>query len=150
MVSHEIRTPLNAVGGATALLGGTLLNEEQRELVALLEAGCSHVICIIEDILLHGSLMNGAFTVAREPVDLSRAVLDPAWRMVAMQPAVRAKLDSLRLSRSVAEDVPLEIYGDATRLTQVVVNLLSVRTCNPFACSASAPRSSLPGFRRAE
>ncbi len=35
----QIRTPLNAVGGATALLAGTALDEEQRELVALLEAG---------------------------------------------------------------------------------------------------------------
>jgi signal transduction histidine kinase len=125
MVSHEIRTPLNAVGGATALLGGTPLNEEQRELVALLEAGCAHVILIVEDILLHGSLVSGAFSVARERVALSRAVLDPAWRMVAMQPAARAKLASLRLSRSVAEDVPPVILVDATRLTQVIVNLLS-------------------------
>ena len=125
MVSHEIRTPLNAVGGATALLGGTPLNEEQRELVALLEAGCAHVILIVEDILLHGSLVSGAFSVARERVSLSRAVLDPAWRMVAMQPASRKKLAWLRLSRSVAEDVPRVVLGDATRLTQEITNLLS-------------------------
>jgi hypothetical protein len=48
MVSHEIRTPLNAVGGASALLADTPLNSEQRELVALLEAGTAHVVLIIE------------------------------------------------------------------------------------------------------
>ena len=125
MVSHEIRTPLNAVSGATALLSGTPLNEEQRELVALLEAGCSHVIVIVEDILLHGSLVSGAFSVARERVTLARAVLDPSWRMVAMQPAARAKMATLRLSSVVAPDVPPVVLGDATRLTQMIVNLLA-------------------------
>ena len=125
MVSHEIRTPLNAVGGATALLSGTPLNEEQRELVALLEAGCSHVIVIVEDILLHGSLVSGAFSVARERVTLVRAVLDPSWRMVAMQPAARAKMATLHLSSVVAPDVPPVVLGDATRLTQMIVNLLA-------------------------
>ncbi len=70
------------MGGATALLSGTPLNEEQRELVALLEAGTSHVVLIIEDILLHGALVSGAFRVARERLELARVVLDPAWRMV--------------------------------------------------------------------
>ena len=125
MVSHEIRTPLNAVGGATTLLSGTPLNEEQRELVALLEAGCAHVILIVEDILLHGSLVSGAFSMARERVPLARAVLDPAWRMVSMQPAAQAKMSSLHMSRSVAPDVPAAVTGDATRLTQVIVNLLA-------------------------
>ena len=125
MVSHEIRTPLNAVGGATALLSGTPLNEEQRELVALLEAGCSHVIVIVEDILLHGSLVSGAFSVARERVTLARSVLDPSWRMVAMQPAARTKMVTLHLSSVVAPDVPPVVLGDATRLTQMIVNLLA-------------------------
>ena len=141
MVSHEIRTPLNAVGGATALLGGTPLNEEQRELVALLEAGCAHVILIVEDILLHGSLVSGAFNVARERVSLSRAVLDPAWRMVAMQPAARAKMESLHLSRDVAADVPPVIIGDATRLTQVIVNLLANSVRASYCCRSRFARS---------
>jgi hypothetical protein len=47
----QIRTPLHAVGGATALLADTPLNDEQRELVALLNAGTSHVVSIIEGAL---------------------------------------------------------------------------------------------------
>jgi signal transduction histidine kinase len=118
MVSHEVRTPLNAVSGATALLCGTRLDDEQRELVALLEAGTAHVVLIVEDILLHGSLTSGAFVVAREPVALSRAVVEPSWRMVTMQASQRAKLASLRISRAIAPGVPRVIMGDATRLTQ--------------------------------
>ena len=50
MVSHEIRTPLNAVNGATAMLLDTApLTSEQRELLALLDAGANHVVLIVED-----------------------------------------------------------------------------------------------------
>jgi signal transduction histidine kinase len=113
------------VGGATALLACTPLNDEQSELVALLEAGTSHVVAIIEDILMHGTLVSGSFPVAREPLDLARAVLDPAWRMICMQHSQRAKLASLRMRRDVADDVPAVIVGDSTRLIQVVTNILN-------------------------
>jgi signal transduction histidine kinase len=46
----QIRTPLNAVQGATALLQDTApLSGEQRELLALLEAGANHVVVIVND-----------------------------------------------------------------------------------------------------
>jgi signal transduction histidine kinase len=112
------------VGGATALLAGTTLDAEQRELVALLEAGTAHVVLIVDDILLHGALVSGAFPVVREPLSLARGVLEPAFRMVSLQRPQRAKLASLRLSRAVAPGVPQVVLGDATRLTQVVTNLL--------------------------
>jgi len=125
MVSHEIRTPLNAISGAAALLAATSLDTEQRELVTLLETGTAHVVLIVEDILIAGALASGAFAVARERLQLRTAVLDPAWRMIQMQRSQQEKLRSLRLTRTVAPDVPQEVVGDSTRLTQVLTNTLS-------------------------
>jgi signal transduction histidine kinase len=125
MVSHEIRTPLNAVSGAAALLARTPLDGEQAELVSLLEAGTAHVVLIVEDILIAGALASGSFAVARERLALAAAVVEPAWRMVAMQRGQQAKLRALRLSRDVAGGVPGMIVGDSTRLTQVLTNILS-------------------------
>jgi signal transduction histidine kinase len=79
----------------------------------------------VEDILLHGALVSGAFPVAREPLDLARGVIEPAWRMVLMQQSQRQKLERLQMTRAVAEDVPALIIGDGTRLTQVMTNVLS-------------------------
>jgi signal transduction histidine kinase len=47
-----------------------------------------------------------------------------------MQRSQRAKLCELHMTHSVAEDVPAVIMGDSTRLTQVMINILSnaVRT----------------------
>lgn len=91
----------------------------------MLEAGTTHVVAIVDDVLIAGALASGAFTVARERLCLETRVLDPAWRMVAMQRSQREKLQRLRLSRSAAPDVPAEIMGDGTRLTQVLVNIIS-------------------------
>ena len=102
---------------------GAYLAEVQRRGIG--QRSNASVIVIVEDILLHGSLVSGAFSVAREHVTLARAVLDPSWRMVAMQPAARAKMATLRLSSVVAPDVPPVVLGDATRLTQMIVNLLA-------------------------
>ena len=122
----QIRTPLNAMSGAVALLAGTSpLSAEQRSLLQLLDAATEHTVLIIEDILQHGALSSGNFPLSREPLSLSRDVLEPAWRMVELQPARRDKLSRLRLARAVAADVPDAIVGDATRLLQVVTNLLS-------------------------
>ena len=85
MVSHEIRTPLNAMSGAAALLAGTSpLNEEQRSLLALLDAAADSVIKIIDDILQTSALSSGHFPILREPILLSRDVVEPAWRMMLL------------------------------------------------------------------
>jgi hypothetical protein len=126
LVRAQIRTPLNAMSGATALLAGTSpLNEEQRSLLELLDAAADNVETIIDDILQTSALQSGNFPVLREPLLLSRDVLEPAWRMLLLQPARRDKLARLHLSRCVDESVPDALLGDATRLLQVVTNLLS-------------------------
>jgi signal transduction histidine kinase len=122
----QIRTPLNAMSGAAALLADTRpLSAEQESLLQLMDAAVQHVCVIIDDILQHSALTSGNFPVAAEPLRLCRDVLEPAWRMMAMQPARRDQLARLRLSRVVAPEVPEAICGDATRLLQVVTNLLS-------------------------
>ncbi len=73
----------------------------------------------------HGSLVSGAFQVARERLQLAQVVLDPSSRMVQMQHSQRNKIASLRLTRVIAPDVPPVIIGDGTRLVQVLTNLLS-------------------------
>lgn len=66
MVSHEIRTPLNAMSGAAALLAGTSpLNDEQRSLLELLDAGADNVIAIIDDILQASALQRQLSGAAR-------------------------------------------------------------------------------------
>jgi signal transduction histidine kinase len=126
MVSHEIRTPLNAVSGAAALLAhsGAPLRGEQRELLDLLQAGASQVVLIVDDILLHGALMSGHFPVLQAPLALRGDVLEPALRMVRLQ-AAKTGRGGTALACAVDARVPRVLRGDASRLMQMLTNLLS-------------------------
>ena len=123
MVSHEIRTPLNAVSGGVTLLRATIpLTAEQRWLLDILAAGAQHVALVINDILSHAALTSSTFSVACEPLHLMRDVIEPAWKMLEMQRP--GCLLAPALSYEVAPDVPTTIMGDASRLVQVVTNLV--------------------------
>jgi signal transduction histidine kinase len=50
-VSHEIRTPLNGILGTLNLLGDTVLNRDQKELITLAESSSEALMILINDIL---------------------------------------------------------------------------------------------------
>ncbi len=124
MVSHEIRTPLNGVSGAASLLLLTRpLSGEQRELLDLLQAGATQVVLIVEDILLHGALASGHFPVDLAPMHLA-SVLDPCLHLMRLQAAKTGRAH-VRLTCAVDARVPPVLSGDASRLVQVLTNLIS-------------------------
>ena len=75
--------------------------------------------------MLHGALSSGNFPVVWEPLQLTTAVLEPALTTLTLQPALEEQLRQLSLRHSVAPDVPAVLMGDATRLVQLLSNLLS-------------------------
>ena len=53
------------------------------------------------------------------------SVIVPALTTLTLQPALEEKLRRITLTHSVAPDVPPVLLGDATRLVQVLTNLLN-------------------------
>lgn len=70
-----------------------------------------------------------------------RQVVDPAWRMLTMQPALRERLGTLALTRRLGEDLPPTIRTDATRAMQILVNVAHVFASHAAALPASAVRA---------
>lgn len=125
--SHELRTPLNAITASAALLNDPAtgpLNAAQRDLLQMLDTGSCNVVTIVDDILNLHSLTKGSFQVRLEEVDLLRQVVEPAWRMLTMQPALRERLGQLTLSRRLGENLPATIRTDATRAMQIIINVV--------------------------
>ena len=75
--------------------------------------------------MLHGALSSGNFPVVWEPLTLMASVIVPALTTLTLQPALEEKLRRITLTHSVAPDVPPVLLGDATRLVQVLTNLLN-------------------------
>jgi signal transduction histidine kinase/CheY-like chemotaxis protein len=119
-VSHELRTPMNGVVGMTSLLLDHALPTELRRYVETIRASGEAMLAIINDLLDLSKIEAGKLHLERGPFD-PRALVDETVELFGE--SARAK--GVVVSTTAAPDVPARVLSDATRVRQVLANLVS-------------------------
>jgi PAS domain S-box-containing protein len=119
-ISHEVRTPLNAMFGLAQVGARQAANTPSARTFEQILNAAKHLISLVNDVLDFSKIEAGKLSLASERVDLGQ-VLD---HLMALK-AVRAQAKGLRLRLSESSNVPLHFTGDATRLSQILLNLVS-------------------------
>ncbi len=119
-MSHELRTPLNGIlGHVQLLLRLEKLQPGQRESLETVEDCGKHLLVLINDVLDLTKIESTGAQVQFQPVRL-RPVLDKACHI--LRP--RSDRKGLKFELSVDENLPSVILMDATKLRQILINLL--------------------------
>ncbi|MGN6518479.1 MAG: two-component regulator propeller domain-containing protein [Dokdonella sp.] len=119
-MGHEIRTPMTGVLGMSELLLGTPLDERQRGYAQAIHQSGQMLLRLVNDSLDIARIDAGKFVLEDQPFDpvaLGREVVE------LEQPVAQGK--GVALALRVAEAVPEKVWGDALRIRQILLNLLS-------------------------
>ncbi|BAV99259.1 hybrid sensor histidine kinase/response regulator [Lysobacter enzymogenes] len=118
-LGHEVRTPMTGVLGMSELLLDTPLDQKQRGYTESIRRAGEHLLRLVNDALDLARIESGKLELAHEPFDVRALVAQAADLMRPL-----AQQRGLVFEVHVAASVPRGLRGDASRVCQILLNLL--------------------------
>jgi signal transduction histidine kinase/DNA-binding response OmpR family regulator len=118
-MSHELRTPMNGIIGFSELMLTTELQNTQREYIHNVNKSAYNLLSIINDILDFSKIEAGKLIIDNTTFKLSDIVEETADML-----AIRAQEKNLEIICHIDPTLPVQCFGDAVRIRQILINLL--------------------------
>lgn len=120
-VSHDIRTPMNAIVGLASLMEHDLQNPGKLQgYIDKLKTASQHLLNLINEILDMSKIESGKATLNIQPFRMAEQIAQ-VDSVIRQQAVLRDQQFTVQVHDLLHENVE----GDATRLRQVLLNILS-------------------------
>src|ERR1700761_9592456 len=120
-MSHEIRTPLNAVIGMTNLLMMGNPRPDQKDNLDILKFSANNLLALVNDVLDFNKIESGKVVFENIKFNLGELMQN-----VCGGQRLKAEEKGLNFVLEIDDNLKdREFFGDPTRLTQIVFNLIS-------------------------
>ena len=120
-VSHDIRTPMNAIMGLASLMENDLQNPGKLQgYIDKLKTASWHLLNLINEILDMSKIESGKATLNIQPFRMAEQIAQ-VDNVIRQQAVLRDQQFTVQVHDLLHENVE----GDATRLRQVLLNILS-------------------------
>ena len=117
-MSHEIRTPMNSILGFTKLLQSENRDPKLTEFVEAIQKSGENLLTIINDILDLSKIEAGMMRIEAAPFNIRDLIGSVETLFLG-----RIHEKGLDFTIFIDESLPETLQGDATRLTQILVNM---------------------------
>lgn len=119
-MSHEIRTPINAILGMNEMLLRKVTDENCREYALNIESAGNSLLSLVNDILDFSKIESGKMELL--PVEYQvNDLLNDCYNLIRMRAAEKELAFMIKNNSSI----PKTLFGDETRIRQIIVNLLT-------------------------
>jgi signal transduction histidine kinase len=122
LVAHELRVPMTSIKGYTDLMNAGLagpLSDQQKQFLEVIRRNLTRMTSLISDLSDINHIESGRMKFDLKPFDLREVVADVAD---SLREHIGKRQQTLHLE--IEDELPL-VYADATRMAQVISNLMS-------------------------
>ncbi len=119
-MSHELRTPINAIMGFNEMILREAGDPLTRERALDVQSAAQILLGLINDVLDFSKIESGNLNILNAEYSLPFLIRD-----LALLSENRARAKSLDFEIKIQPNLPIGLYGDDSRLRQVLTNLLT-------------------------
>lgn len=119
-MSHELRTPMTSIMGCVDLLADSVNDPQQIRLLTIVKDKSNDLLQLLNDILDLSKIEAGKIDLNPKPFSLNKLV-----SQVVHSQSVKAEQKKIYLKFSIEDGLPDEFIGDALRISQGLLNLVS-------------------------
>ena len=119
-MSHEIRTPINAILGMNEMIIRETDNREIMGYSRNIRQSGQNLLGLVNSILDFSKIENGKMEIVSAPYNVKSQI-----SYVINSISERARAKKLEIVLDVDPSIPTELFGDNTRINEVIMNLLT-------------------------